>query len=295
MATATTPELGKADWAVLRYDVSAWFARNWPKVIVLGGLIVGMYANVVPGLVVNWWTDDAYSHGLLIPPLALYIVWLRRETVWADAAAPDSRGLLGILLACLTFLVGKMGAEFFLTRVSLVFLLAALVWTFWGLRRLRALTFPLLLLVTMVPLPTLVYNKLAVPLQLFASDVSTRLLQFVGMVVYREGNVITVPNMVLGVADACSGLRSLSSLTVLALLMGYLQCSLFRTRAALFLLAVPIAIGVNVLRVAGTAVLANHNRELAKGFYHSFSGWLIFLAAFGIVWLAAKALRRLLD
>lgn len=267
----------------------------WLKAGLISGLIVLLYASVVPAMAHTWWNDPAYSHGLLIPPLAAYLAWSRRERVFEIPVAPDSRGLSLILLACLLFLVGKLGAEFFLSRISLIVLLAGLIWTFWGVWRLRILAFPLLLLATMVPIPVIVYNLLAAPLQLFASNVSTEILQLVGMPVYREGNVIHLPETSLGVAEACSGLRSLSSLTVLALLVGFLQCRRLVTRALLFVLAIPIAIGVNVLRVTGTALLADYDQELALGFYHSFSGWLVFLAAFAIVLGAAKLLGVLLD
>lgn len=267
----------------------------WLKIGLVLSLIAVLYSGVIAALVSDWWSDPGASHGLLIPPLALYIAWLRRALTREQAARADSRGLLVVTLACLIFLAGKLGAEFFLSRVSLIVLIAGLLLTFWGLARLKTLTFPLVLLVTMIPLPAIVYNVLASPLQLFASDVSTQLLQAFGMPVYREGNVIHLAETSLGVAEACSGLRSLSSLVVLALLVGFLQTTRLRTRVALFLAAIPIAIGVNVLRVIGTAFLADYNQDLAMGFYHSFSGWLVFLGAFGLLWGVAKAMRFLLD
>lgn len=268
---------------------------RWVQVTLVAGLIASLYSRVLPALALDWWNDPSVSHGLLIPPLALYFAWQRRKLILREPEAPDSRGILLLVAACCVLLVGQLGAEFFLSRVSLVILLAGLVWTFWGLRRLRTLAFPLLLLATMVPIPAIVYNMLAAPLQLFASNVSSEILQLVGMPVYREGNVLHLAGTSLGVAEACSGLRSLSSLTVLALLVGFLYCSRFRTRAVLFILAMPIAVGINVLRVVGTALLADYNQQLALGFYHSFSGWLVFLAGFGMVVAVAKVLCAWLD
>src|SRR5205823_4202469 len=133
-------------------------------------------------------------HGLLIPPLALYVAWVHRNLTFANASAADNRGLWVVGGACLVFILGKLGAEFFLPRISFVILIAGLLWTFWGYPRLRTLAFPLLLLATMVPLPVILYNAVAAPLQLFASDVATNLAQMFGVAVYRDGNVIHLAN-----------------------------------------------------------------------------------------------------
>ena len=255
--------------------------REWVQFAVLGGLMAALYYNVIPAMVNTWWTDPGYSHGLLIPPLALYIAWLHRDEILAAPATRHSQGLWLTAGACLVFLTGRLGAEFFLTRVSMVFLLAGLIWTFWGPLRLRKLAFPLVLLVTMVPLPAIVYNWMAAPLQLFASGVATELLQSIGVPVFRDGNIIHLAHTSLGVAEACSGLRSISSLSVLALVLGYLLNPRLGARIALFLLAIPTAIAVNVLRIVGTALVAEQDPQLAEGFYHSFSGWLVFLMGFG--------------
>jgi exosortase len=163
----------------------------------------------------------------------------------------------------------------------MVVLLAGLVWTFWGLRRLRTLAFPLVLLMTMVPLPAILYNRLAAPLQLFASEIATNSLQWIGIPVFRDGNIIHLAHTSLGVAEACSGLRSISSLSVLALVLGYLLNPRPLARVVLFFLAIPTAIAVNVLRIVGTALVAEQDPQLAEGFYHTFSGWLVFLVGFG--------------
>jgi exosortase len=248
---------------------------------VVGGLLAGLYYSVVPAMVITWWNDPGYSHGLLIPPLALYIAWLHREEILAQPAVGDGRGLWLTAAGCVLYLLGKLGAEFFLMRGSMVVALAGLIWTFWGARRLRTLAFPLVLLLTMVPLPAVLYNRLAAPLQLFASGVATGMLQLLGVPVYQDGNIIQLANTSLGVAEACSGLRSISSLSVLALVLGYLLNPRLGARVTLFLLAIPTAIAVNVLRIVGTALVAEKDPQLAEGFYHSFSGWLVFLVGFG--------------
>lgn len=267
----------------------------WLPCLVLAGLLVALYGQIIRGLADDWWNDPNASHGLLVPPLAAYIAWQRKHLTLSIPAAPRLGGLWWVVAGSLLLLIGKLGAEFFLGRLSIVILLAGFVDTFWGRQRLKSLAFPLLLLATMVPMPVIVYNQLAQPLQLFASAVSTRIAQAVGVSIFQEGNVIQLANTTLGVEEACSGLRSLSALIVMALLLGFLVCTRIRTRVSLLVLAVPIAILVNVIRVAGTAILADYSPELAMGFYHTFSGWLIFLLGIALVYGACQLLHQWMD
>ncbi len=211
----------------------------WLPLLIVAALLVGIYGHIVLGLVDDWWNDPKASHGLLVPPLAAYIAWKRKHLTLSIPAAPDLRGLFWILGGCVVLLIGKLGAEFFLGRISLVILLAGFVYTFWGKQRLRALCFPLLLLATMVPLPVIVYNQLAQPLQLFASQVSTKVAQSFGVSVYTEGNVIQLATTTLGVAEACSGLHSLAALTIMALLLGFIVCRRPLARVLLLALSLP--------------------------------------------------------
>jgi len=262
---------------------------------VIAVLIILLYAPVLTDLAHDWWTEESLSYGLLVPPMALYIAWVRRSLTLREAVRADTRGLWLVGLACVAYLVGKFGAEFFLPRISFVILLAGLVWTYWGVARLKTLSFPLILLSTMVPLPVIVYNAAAAPLQLFASDVATRIAQFLGTSVYRDGNIIQLADLSLGVEEACSGLNSLSTLMVGSILLGFLKLKRPFTRLALFALSVPLAIGVNVVRVTGTAVVADYYREIAEGFYHSFSGWIVFVLGFAAQYVVATGLARFVE
>ena len=270
-----------------RYAWLAWAAA--------GVLLLALYGQIAASLASDWWNEPNASHGLLVPPLAAYIAWKRKHLTLSLPVEPTLRGLFWIVGGCLVLLIGKLGAEFFLSRISMVILLTGFVYTFWGKRRLKTLAFPLVLLATMVPLPVIVYNSLAQPLQLFASHVATGIAQWAGVSIYQEGNVIQLATTTLGVEEACSGLRSLSALVVMALLLGFLVCRRPLVRVLLVALAVPIAIFVNVLRVAGTAILADHNPEFAMGFYHTFSGWLIFLMGIALVFGACQFLHKYMD
>lgn len=267
----------------------------WVETGVAVALMAALFWDVLADMAHDWWTEPALSQGLLIPPLALYIAWLYRQQTFRHPASTDRRGLLLTAFACVLFIFGKLASEFFMTRISFVVLVIGLIWTFWGVQRLRTLTFPLLLLATMVPLPGLIYNSLAAPLQLFASDIATKIAQAVGISVFRDGNIIQLAGVSLGVAEACSGLNSLSALMVGGILFGFLICSRPVSRILLFASAIPLAIAVNVLRVAGTAVLADYNQEFAMGFYHSFSGWLVFVAGAAVLYVLAQLLHATVD
>jgi len=265
----------------------------WIKIIAIVAMTGALYVAILADLAVEWWTVDASSYGMLVPPITLYMVYVRRQITLAIPAQWDGRGLWLTTFACLVFLGGKLSAEFFLARISLVLMLAGLTWTFWGWQRFKTLAFPFVLLGTMVPLPGIVYNALAAPLQLFASGVATNLAQALGVSIYRDGNIIHLAGTSLGVAEACSGLNSLSALVVGSLLLGFLEDATILVRVLLFLLSLPLAIAVNVLRVTGTALLADYHLEFAMGFYHLLSGWLVFVLGFGLLWLTGKLLCRL--
>lgn len=295
MATLTVSESSTSArnyWLDGIREKSGWF---WLQTGMVLALVVALYYRVLPDMARDWWDDPGASHGMLIPPVALYIAWLRRDVTLGETAVQDLRGLWLTVVACMMLLVGIMGAEFFLTRSSFVLLLAGLIWTFWGPQRFRTLLFPLVFLLTMIPLPRLVYNMISSPLQQLASSVATSLVQMLGIAVYQDGNVIHLASISLGVAEACSGLHSLSSLVTAALLVGFLQCSRISGRVLLVILSIPVAIGMNVVRVTGTAVIAEYNPQYALGYYHSFSGWLVFLVGFGIVALLAKLLHAWMD
>jgi exosortase len=177
----------------------------------------------------------------------------------------------------------------------LVLVVAGIVWTFWGAARLRQLLLPLLLLATAIPMPSLVYASLSMPLQLLVSQIACQAADFLGIAVFREGNIIHLANTSMGVWEACSGLNSLSSLLAGAVLLGFVMCRLPLTRLLVFVAAVPIAVTANVARVAGTAILSDKHPAYAMGFYHAFSGWFVFAVGCVGLYGAAVGLRRLLD
>ena len=249
-------------------------------VIVLAG-VLWTYSGVLSSLARQWANDDNYSHGFLIVPLALFCVWERRQLLSTAEPRPHIAGLVLVVFSLLLFATGVFAAELFLTRISLVGVVTGAVLFVWGREHLRILAFPLALLPLMVPLPALVFNQIAFPLQLLASRVGEAAVAAAGIPVLREGNVLELPSITLAVAEACSGIRSLISLITLAIVLAYFTERRTGARVLVVLSAVPIAVLANAARVAGTG-LASHwfGPRAAEGFFHGFSGWLMFAVAF---------------
>jgi exosortase len=248
--------------------------------LVVTGLI-WVYAPVLAGLVRQWSSDDNYSHGYFVIPLAAYFAWERREALRSAPRQPTAAGAALAAVSLLLFVAGTLGAELFLTRVSLVGVLAGSVLFVWGRAPFRLLLFPMAFLLLMIPLPAIVFNQIAFPLQLLASQVGETAIAAAGVPVLREGNVLHLPARTLEVAEACSGIRSLVSLLMLAIVLGCFTEPRMPARVLLVAAAVPIAILANAARVAGTGLVAEWvSPAAADGFFHSFSGWLIFIVAF---------------
>jgi exosortase len=239
-----------------------------------------LYAGVLPALVRRWATDDDYSHGFFVVPLAAYFAWERRGALQTAPLRPTVLGLMVLAASLLVFIAGQFGSELFLSRVSLIGVLAGLVLFLAGMEHLRILLFPLAFLLLMVPLPAILFNQIAFPLQMVASHLGETAIAATGVPVLREGNILYLPARTLEVAEACSGIRSLVSLLMLAVVLGYFTEDRPGGRVALALAAVPIAVIANATRVAGTG-LASYwiSPAAADGFFHTFSGWVVFVVA----------------
>lgn len=257
-------------------------------------LLVGgfLYAETLVRLVRHWYDDPDFSHGFFVPLFSAFVVWTNRKQLARLEAQPSWFGLVVVGAALLVLTVGLLGAELFLARFSLILLLSGLVIHFLGWSHFRALLFPLAFLLLMIPIPAIIFNQIAFPLQLFASQLAAELLALCGVPVLREGNVIRLPTMTLEVVEACSGIRSLVSLTTLAIIYGYLMEPRIWKRVLLALAAIPIAVAANGLRIVGTGLLGEYwDPDKAQGFFHTFSGWLIFVLSL-LMLFAAHGLMK---
>jgi exosortase len=248
--------------------------------LITAGIVV-VYWQVFQRLVDAWIVDGNYSHGFLIIPIAAYFVWERRTRLQGTPVRSNWFGLVVFAGGILVLLAGLLGSELFLSRVSLVITLTGIVLFLFGWARLRILAFPLAFLLLMIPLPAIIFNQIAFPLQLFASRVGEFAISSANIPVLREGNVLVLANTSLEVAEACSGIRSLVSLITLGIVYGYFTDSRMWVRIAIVLSTIPVAIVANGARVAGTGIAAHwFGAAAAEGFLHEFAGWAVFVVAF---------------
>jgi len=313
--------------------MSVVIPRQFYKAVAIIAALAFVFVSVLTKLGRDWWSDENYSHGLLIPFVIGYILWQERKQFQQAQKRPAIWfGAFGVGFALLALFAGTVGAELFVQRIALVLMLASVAIYFWGFNLLRLIAVPLSLLLLSIPIPQIIFNRIAFPLQLFASQCAVTAMSFFEIPVLRQGNVIELMPLGarepkrLAVVEACSGIRSLMTLVTLAVVYAYFtrskpsptdfnlpspsngkpakksaklkfigQFSFWRSMI-LVVAAVPIAILTNALRVSGTGVLAHYyGTRVADGFFHSFSGWVIYIVAalmlFATGWLIDRIAR----
>src|ERR1039458_3377146 len=264
----------------------------WSEIAWFGLLTLACYAPVLGSLVKQWSTDPDMGHGFFVPVIAGYIIWQKRNELLAIEPRPNWWGLAVVVVAGVQLIIGSLGVELFLARTSFVIVLIGAVWLLGGDLMLKKLAFPLFLLFFMVPIDAVIYNQITFPLQLLASRLADGALTLIAVPVLREGNILELPNQRLSVVEACSGIRSLLSLTFLSLVYGYFFEKKTWIRVVLFLSTVPIAIVANSSRVTITGILTQVKPEAAEGFFHEAEGWVIFMVALGIMVLFHQLIAR---
>ena len=251
-----------------------------------------LFAQPLANTVRTWWSNPEAGHGLLLAPLALWLAW--RQGIRGDAEPDEHLGIALLVLAVGVRYVAALAAEAFIGRGSMFLALAGLVVYAWGFRQVLAWWLPALLLALSVPLPEVVIGSLALPLQLKASSLGATLLSWRGIPVHLDGNVIRLPGHDLFVTEACSGLRSLTALLSLGVLLGGLLLKRPASRLAVVALSIPVAVIVNGVRVFLTGFLVVFvDPSLADGFTHLTEGWLLFLVAFAILGLLTWGIMAL--
>jgi exosortase len=273
----------QADVAVPVGSGSTSVPEPWVRVGWVLGLLILAYLPILIRMGTQWTNDDDMSHGFFVPAVAGYIAWRRKDELLAATPRPSYIGLLLMLWAVFQMSVGILGAELFLQRTAFVASVWGAVLFLGGWPYVRLLTLPLVMLPLMVPIPSVIYNQITFPLQLFASAVAENALLFLNIPVLRDGNVLELANQKLSVVEACSGIRSLLSLTFLSLVYGYMSEGKLWIRWAIFLASIPIAVAANAFRVSATGVLSEYNPELAQGFFHSLEGTVAFAFAFALM------------
>ena len=302
--------------------MSVAIPQKFYKPLALAAATAFVYLAVLMKLGRDWWNDENYSHGVLIPFIIAFIIWqARKEFHEEQSRLATWLGAALVGLSLLSLWAGTAGAELFVQRASLLLMLAGIAIYFFGFRIIQTVAVPLLLLALAIPIPQIIFNRIAFPLQLFASKCAVSAMSFFEIPVLRQGNVIELMPLGakepkrLAVVEACSGIRSLMTLVTLAVVYAYFtrprvaqtsvsdgakkaQTKIYATftfwRAVILVgAAVPIAILTNAARVSGTGVLAHYyGTKVADGFFHSFSGWVIYLVAAALLFATGWTLDR---
>ena len=274
--------------------VEIWRKTGWKEMAWFGLLVVVCYAPVLRALVVNWYRDGDMGHGYFVPVIAALVVWQRREELRAIKPRPSWWGLLVVLMGGAMLIVATMGVEVFLGRFALLLTLVGSVLLLGGPLFLKRLAFPITLLFFMIQIPAIAYNRITLPLQDLASRLAALGLNVLGIPVMREGNVLELSSGPLTVVEACSGIRSLLSLTFLSLVYGYFCERRTWVRWVLFFSTIPIAIVANGSRVTVTGILSEVRRSYAEGFFHESTGLVISMLALCMLVVFHQILRRVL-
>jgi exosortase len=276
---------------------SALIVRDWVRehrleLLITAGLFLLLYGLNFVKLASDWWNDPNYSHGFLVPVAFLWMVWQKREELGNARRVPQTWGLGVIILGLLQLIAGTWGAENFVAHSSMLVVLTGMTLFLFGIPVLRLILFPIAWLIFMIPLPSIIFYSVTFPLQLVASRLAGGILDLLRVPNVIEGNVIYLANFTAGVVEACSGIRSLISLLAFAVLAGHFLGMKTWARWVLAISAIPIALGVNSMRVAITGLLGNYlGSEWAEGFFHTFSGWLLFVGALAAMFGVAQLLR----
>ncbi|WP_029897879.1 exosortase A [Desulfohalovibrio reitneri] len=268
--------------------------RTWPGWVAFFAVLSLVYFPVVQGMVEDWATDENYSHGFLVPLIAGYLVYRKRDELNQTPVGTAPIGLAVVAGGVGMLVLGWLASEYFTMRSSLVVVLAGASLFLLGRRVTGKLAAPLAYLLLMVPIPYVLYNAAAFPLKLFVTEISVFTLKTMGVVVWQEGNILMFPHITLEVANACSGLRSIMSLLAIGVAYALIFHRSNIQRALLILSTIPLAVITNALRVVGTGILAKYFGEAAaKGFFHEFAGLFVFMTAVALFVALGVVLKRI--
>jgi exosortase len=273
--------------------------KQYSYLVLYSLFVFFLYGSVLTGMVSDWWNDSNFSHGFLIVPAAGYLIWARRERYRSLEIRGSYLGFIFILFSGVSFYFGEIGSLEFATRLSFLLWIYGSVIVLFGASLFRAILFPMILLLFMIPPPFILYDQIAFPLRVLASTLASTTLNTIGIPAYQEGNTISLSVMKLDIADACSGVRSLASLLALGAIIANIWNRKNYVRPFVFLSAIPIAVLTNSARIIMTGVLVGTGHtDFAEGVFHAFSGWMVFVIGmiliFSVSWMG-RILENLTD
>ena len=245
-------------------------------ILLLTGLI---YYDILKSLGFDWINHEENSHGIVLALYAFFLIYSKIKVIKKTRSAVWLPGLLITGTACFLFIAGYASVEYYSRRLSFVLMCCGILSFLYGFNKSKYLALPLLLIFLAIPLPTIIINDLTLPLKLFISALATNILDILGIAVYHEGNLIQLPGITLEVVNACSGIRSIFSLVVVAIIIS-LDISNYWKKCVLLLISIGLAIITNAARITITGIISSSgSKEAALGFYHGFSGWITFVVS----------------
>ena len=266
---------------------------SWLKAAAYACVLALVYYSTFVRLVTYDWAKEDYSHCMLVPFVVLYLLWEKRREIAATPSRPSWTGFVPFGIGVLLFCLGELAGEYFTLYMSFWLAVVGLLWLHLGWEKIKTMWFALVMMLAMFPFPNFINTRITFQLRLISSKLGVWMLHLYGMSAYREGNVIDLGFTQLQVVDACSGLRYVMPLMVLSLLLAYWFKAHWWKRVVLFLSSIPLAIFVNSFRIAATGVLYSmFGAQVAEGFFHGFSGWLIFMFAIPCLLLEMWVLRK---
>ena len=274
---ANTPTAGSAPAAVSVAGIA--------QILVLGALLIVAFWPILAGIYGSWFDEHSYmEHGILVIPAAAYMAWDKRETLRRIPRQPSAMGLILLLWGALQAVLGIAAQWIWVARMAFLISLVGWIVTLFGWRMVRQLTYPLLTLILMIAPPTFVFERLTLSLQLLASRLGETCLEALGYSVLREGNILEMVGIKLSVEEACSGIRSLMAIFFMCVLYNYFFVRGWSMKTLLLLLAIPVAILGNAVRIVATGVAGQYNAALVSGATHEAFGYIsVVAAALGVV------------
>jgi len=267
---------------------------GWVKAGIYALILAFVYQSVLRHLILSDWYRDDYTHCFLIPFVVIYMIWEKRQELSVHPSLPSWTGLVPFIIGVILFWLGDLSGEYFTLYLSFWFVIIGLLWLHLGWLKIKTIWFSLTIMLAMFPFPYFINKNLSLQLQLISSKLGVWMVHLYGMPEYREGNVIDLGFTQLQVVEACSGLRYLIPIMVLALLLAYFFKAHLWKRILLFVSSIPLAIVVNSMRIALTGILYSvWGAKVAEGFFHGFSGWMIFIFALGFLLVAMWVLSWL--
>lgn len=270
-----------------------------PRYLILSSVLViallsYMYSDSLLFLFNHWIGSDDYSHGMFVPLISGFLVWQSRHRLVQVQREQAWWGLGIIFVGLMLYMIGELATLYVVLHLSLWTVMVGLVIALVGIHGAKVIAFPLCYLLTAIPLPVFFYANLSTQLQLWSSSLGVGCLQLVGVMAFREGNVIDLGQVQLQVVEACSGIRYLLPLTSLALLCAYLFKDRMWKRVVLVVSAIPISIVINGFRIGMIGVLVElYGKGAAEGFYHLFEGWVIFMVSLALLIIEMGLLGRI--